>query len=144
MSKASRNVGSLIEDAACDYLASLGYHILERNYTCRLGEVDAVAHEGGVTVFIEIRYRGKGSLESPAESLGPAKLRRLRLAIRHYVARRPVSEETVFRVDVCLARPVSETTPLRPSGDGGLVREVQVPPLGPVRFEILKGVVDFG
>ena len=31
-------MGALVEDAACRYLALLGYRIFERNYTCRLGK----------------------------------------------------------------------------------------------------------
>lgn len=136
-------MGALVEDAACRYLALLGYRIFERNYTCRLGEIDVVAQEGDVLVFIEVRFRGKGSVELPGESLNRRKMDRLRLAIRHYLSERLGKEPPLARVDVCLARPSSECPGVKRPGRCGGKEGVPVPGLGFLRFEVLKGVLDF-
>ncbi|MGI6662941.1 MAG: YraN family protein [Bacillota bacterium] len=138
-----RTVGSLVEEAASRHLASLGYRILERNYASRVGEIDIVAKDGGILVFVEVRYRGMRSVESPAESLDRRKLSRIKRAIRHYLAERLGREPRVVRVDVCLARPVPETGCEEGTAERGGGEVVQVPFVGLVRFEVLKGVVDF-
>ncbi|HHY44956.1 MAG TPA: YraN family protein [Firmicutes bacterium] len=138
-----RTVGSIVEDAACRYLASVGYAVLERNYTCRLGEIDIVAKDGDVLVFVEVRFRGMGSVESPEESLDRRKLARMKRAARHYVAKRLGREPAGVRVDVCLARPVSRASIGKSPALPSRAETVQVPVLGLVSVEILRDVVDF-
>jgi putative endonuclease len=142
MSK-STTVGRLVEEAACRHLESLGYRIVARNYRCRVGEIDIVARHGIFLVFIEVRYRGKGSVELPAESLGPKKLRRLRRAALHYLAGLR-TEPPAVRVDVCLARPFAGCIAEGAGGAGGSDVVLPVPGLGFVSLEIQRGVVDFG
>jgi len=50
-------LGRLGEELASRRLRSLGYEILERNYRCPLGEIDLVARDGDVLVFVEIKTR---------------------------------------------------------------------------------------
>lgn len=145
----SSTVGQLVEEAACRRLESLGYRIVARNYRCRLGEIDIVARDGSFLVFIEVRYRGKGSVESPGESLGPRKLERLRRAVRRYLVGY-AKEPPAVRVDVCLARPAGGDMPpgsgSAPGAGGAGVSDaiLPVPGLGFVKFEVEKGVLDFG
>jgi len=48
-------VGKRGEDVACQYLLTKGYKLLEKNYTCPLGEIDIVAQVGKTIVFVEVR-----------------------------------------------------------------------------------------
>ena len=51
-------VGALGEQTAADYLAKLGYRILERNFRSRGGEVDIVAKDKqGCIAFVEVKTR---------------------------------------------------------------------------------------
>jgi putative endonuclease len=50
-------VGRAGEEAAVQYLLQRGYRILQRNYRCRVGEIDLVAQDGGTLVFIEVKTR---------------------------------------------------------------------------------------
>ncbi|MGI6632135.1 MAG: YraN family protein [Bacillota bacterium] len=129
----ARQLGAAVEAAACGFLSSLGYEVMERNYSCRFGEIDIVALEAGVLVFVEVRYRGLNSRESAGESLGWRKLERLRRAVRHYLMHRRVKDSTPVRVDACLGSPATPR--------GG--EAVPVPGLGFVRFQIIRGAVDF-
>ena len=40
-----REVGTRQESRAAEYLESLGYHILVRNFRCRFGEIDLIAKQ---------------------------------------------------------------------------------------------------
>jgi putative endonuclease len=94
-----RDSGSAGEDLACAWLERQGYRILARNWRCRSGEVDIVARQGAVTVFVEVKER-----RSPAHGLGLeavtwSKRQRLIRAARLYAAAKGLSE-TDLRFDV--------------------------------------------
>ena len=55
--KNNRKIGDEKERFACDWLEKHGYHVIERNFRCRSGEIDIVAREGAYLVFIEVKYR---------------------------------------------------------------------------------------
>jgi putative endonuclease len=59
--------------------------IVERNYTCPLGELDLVAVEDGCIVFVEVRSTGTDDTERPAASVDLAKQRRLTNLALHYL-----------------------------------------------------------
>ncbi len=50
-----------------------GYRILERNYRNRIGEIDIIAKEGLVLVFIEVKARKTARYGSPKNAVTPAK-----------------------------------------------------------------------
>ena len=51
----TRRIGNAGEDAAAAYLKQHGYHVVERNFSKRTGEVDIVAVEGGTIAFCEVK-----------------------------------------------------------------------------------------
>jgi putative endonuclease len=50
-----REVGKRGEDAATRYIRKRGYKIVERNFTCPLGEVDIIALDRKTLCFIEVK-----------------------------------------------------------------------------------------
>lgn len=52
-----KRLGSLGEGAAAAFLERRGYAIVERNYRCRLGEIDLVVTDGTIIVFVEVKLR---------------------------------------------------------------------------------------
>ncbi|WP_446424725.1 YraN family protein [Mailhella sp.] len=74
---ASARTGSAGEDAAAELLGRMGWTILARNWRSRHLELDIVAEERGVLVFVEVKTRAHGSLQSPHEALTPVKQERL-------------------------------------------------------------------
>ena len=44
--------GGGAEDQAARFLQRHGYRIVERNYRCRLGEIDLIASDGEGLVFV--------------------------------------------------------------------------------------------
>ena len=78
--------GKQAEDIACTWLESKGYTILSRNYTCRSGEIDIIAQDNDVIVFIEVRSLSKRSPDEALSSIHHKKQQRLQKAAQHYLA----------------------------------------------------------
>ncbi|UCH01083.1 MAG: YraN family protein [Deltaproteobacteria bacterium] len=69
MTKERITLGRLGEDLARERLKDLGYRILKTNYRCPLGEIDLVARDGDVLVFVEIKTRKNESLGQVKEAV---------------------------------------------------------------------------
>ncbi|MCM3879433.1 MAG: YraN family protein, partial [Vicinamibacterales bacterium] len=65
------------EDLACEELRRRGYVVLERRFRTRRGEIDIVARDSGVIVFVEVKARTNGSFGGPLESITWQKRQRL-------------------------------------------------------------------
>lgn len=52
-----RKVGDEQEIGAAFELEKAGYKILQRNFRCRIGEIDIIAEHQGYLVFVEVKYR---------------------------------------------------------------------------------------
>jgi putative endonuclease len=77
-----RALGAAGESAAARHLEQRGYRIVEANVRCRLGEIDLVAIDAGVIVFVEVKGNRGGQYGAPEEMVTPHKQRRLtRLAV---------------------------------------------------------------
>lgn len=82
-----KDVGRRGEKIAFAFLKKRGYHILDRNFRCPLGELDIVAEEGGQIVFIEVKARQSFNFGLPEESLNYPKKRRLTKLALFYLSR---------------------------------------------------------
>jgi putative endonuclease len=91
--------GTRAEELCAELMRRAGLLIVERNWRCRLGEIDLIAEEGGITVFAEVRMRSASFFGGAAESVTAAKRARLLAAARLYLSRRP---GTACRFDVFL------------------------------------------
>ena len=87
------------EDAAADYLAAQGYKIAQRNLTTRFGEVDIVAIEDGVVVFVEVKSRTSDEYGHPEDRVDRRKQRTLRRIAELYLQRHRLLD-TPCRFDV--------------------------------------------
>ena len=90
--------GQEAEDAAARYLERQGLVIVHRNYRTRLGEIDLVARDGPVLVFVEVRRRAPSRFGGAAASITNAKRRRIVAAARHFLLR--LGREPRCRFDV--------------------------------------------
>ncbi len=78
----SRWLGDRGEREAARFLRRKGLRILTRGYRTHQGEVDLVARDGEILVFVEVKSRRQGI---PAEAVTPEKQRRLTLAALHFL-----------------------------------------------------------
>lgn len=83
MTTQRRAVGAYGERLAERHLCEQGLVVLARNWRCAEGEVDLILRDGDDVVFCEVKTRRGDRFGTPAEAIGPAKVRRLRrLAVR--------------------------------------------------------------
>lgn len=76
------------EDLAAAHLGEQGFVLLERNFRCRLGELDIVARDGDTLVFVEVRSRASGGYGDPLETVNARKQKRLARVAQVYLSRR--------------------------------------------------------
>jgi len=91
--------GATAESQAVDLLVRRGYRIVERNYRCTIGELDIVARDRGVLVFVEVRSRANSEHGHALEMVGRRKQRKVTRVAQSYLAwRRPLFDEARFDV----------------------------------------------
>lgn len=78
--------GADAERAAAQMLVAAGYEIIERNYRCKAGELDIIARDRGVLVFVEVRSRSDAEHGSAFEMVRRPKQRRVVRVARYYLA----------------------------------------------------------
>ena len=77
--------GKAGEDAVCDYLEERGYTILTRNYRKKSGEIDIIAQDGDTAVFVEVKTRKYGAMESGTSAMTKTKMRRIITTSEEYM-----------------------------------------------------------
>jgi len=97
--KRGRGLGGKGEEVAKAYLQSLGYQILLENYTTPTGEVDLVAMDGKVLVFVEVKTRSSVEYGPPEAAVTPWKQRQIIRAAERYLLETGV-KEAACRFDV--------------------------------------------
>lgn len=70
--------GQAGEDHAARWYEGQGYEVLERNWRRRQGELDLIVRRGATVVFVEVKTRTTDRYGTGAESVLPAKQRRIR------------------------------------------------------------------
>lgn len=96
--------GALAEDRALAYLRRQGLVPVERNYRCKGGEIDLIMRAADDTlVFVEVRQRRGRGFGGAAQSITPAKQRRVLHAASHYLA--TLDRTPPCRVDVVALEP---------------------------------------
>ena len=92
--------GRWAESLARNFLLNEGLELLGENFRTRRGEIDIVMRDGETTVFIEVRFRGRSSFATGAESVDHGKRRRIARAAEVYLQRFPAAAERPCRFDV--------------------------------------------
>ena len=77
--------GKESESLAVRYLKKNGYKILEQNYRNKLGEIDIIAKEKGVLVFVEVKARKTLFYGSPKWAVTPKKQRKISMVALYYL-----------------------------------------------------------
>ena len=80
-----QRAGDAAEEAAAKHLAAAGCRIVARNARYRDGEVDLVARERDVLVFVEVRMRVSSRFGGAAVSVNSLKQKRIARAAQHWL-----------------------------------------------------------
>ncbi|MCS6285238.1 MAG: YraN family protein [Nitrospira sp.] len=97
------------ETKAEQFLRRKGYEILERNLRTTLGELDLVADDHGVLVFVEVKARTSGAFGGALLAVDRKKQAKLIRLAGQYLAQRHVSDR-ICRFDVVLVQGDAESS----------------------------------
>lgn len=79
--------GAFGESLAVEYLSEKGYKVLERNFSCRIGEVDIIAMQEDTVAFIEVKTRSSERFGLPSEAVSLTKQNRIVKTALYYMQR---------------------------------------------------------
>ena len=92
-------LGRVGERLAVKYLKSIGYQILETNYTTTFGEIDIVAKDGEYVVFVEVKTRSSDYFVNQSEAVNYKKREKYRSLAHAYLLKTGETEQSC-RFDV--------------------------------------------
>lgn len=100
------------EHLAADYLQKQGYTILESNARTAYGEIDLIARQQNVTVFVEVKTRSSSAFGPPEAAITPRKREHLLASAQAYLQAHPQLDGD-WRVDViAIQRNQQATSPV--------------------------------
>lgn len=94
-----KKLGKVGEILAYRYLKRRGYTILARNYSTPMGEIDIVAEDGDVLVFVEVKMRRSDAYGLPYEAINSKKMQKLTRLAQLYIKRKNLYNREV-RFDI--------------------------------------------
>lgn len=77
--------GDIGENIAKEYLKSKGYRIIKANFKNAIGEIDIIAYDGEILVFVEVKYRKNSMFGLPREAVNLAKQNKIKLVATSYI-----------------------------------------------------------
>ena len=94
----TQKIGNKGESIARDYLIQKGYVIIDTNWSTRFGELDIIALQDEVYVFVEVKTRYSKNTESAFTSITPTKQEKMIKAVYHYIHEKDL-EDIIWRID---------------------------------------------
>lgn len=85
---------------AVNYLENNGFQILERNFHCKMGEIDIIAFKDNIIRFIEVKYRGSDAYGFAIQSISPRKQQRIYNTAQFYLMKNKTYEQHEYSFDV--------------------------------------------
>lgn len=96
----TRTTGTRWERKAESFLRAHGLKPVTRNFSCRLGEIDLVMHDGQCLIVVEVRYRAGRRLAPAHLTVDRRKQQKLVRAAAMFLARHPGYAVSPLRFDV--------------------------------------------
>jgi putative endonuclease len=92
--------GQKAEDLAETFLQTKGLVTHEKNFRCKLGEIDLIMRDQDVLVFIEVRLRSNPFFTNAAESVDRQKQRKIMNTASYYLQQKHLTDKVACRFDV--------------------------------------------
>lgn len=106
--KHNQHVGKWGEDAATEYLIQRGLEILARNARTPYGEIDIVAKQGDVTIFVEVKTLRLSRNFFPEQNVTARKREHMLAAAEYYAAEHEIDH---WQIDVISVEGKPDSTP---------------------------------
>lgn len=97
---AKRIFGDKGEEFVANYLRKNGYVISAKNYKSRYGEIDIIAENNNMILFVEVKTRSKEAAKfiSPAECVSDEKQQRIIATAQYYILNNGVGLQPRFDI----------------------------------------------
>ena len=92
--------GRQAESRAAGYLARSGMTLVQRNFRCKLGEIDLIMLDRDELVFVEVKYRSSDRFGNSLDYVSRQKQLKLKKAALFYLQKHPQYAAHPFRFDV--------------------------------------------
>ena len=104
-----KELGKKGEELALRFLKKRGYRIVEKNYVCKMGEMDIIAKEKDTLVFVEVKTRTSTIFGPPQLAVNPTKQMQLsKVALSYLKAKQLEDVKARFDVVAILLGPKGE------------------------------------
>ena len=104
-----KELGKKGEEVALRFLKKRGYRLIEKNYVCKMGEMDIIAKEKDTLVFIEVKTRTSTEFGPPQLAVHSSKQRQLSKVALNYLKEKQLEDvKARFDVVAILLRPKGE------------------------------------
>src|SRR4030042_5472976 len=80
-----KELGKKGEELALRFLKKKGFRIIEKNYVCKMGEMDIIAREKDTLAFIEVKTRTSTLFGPPQLAVNASKQRQLSKVALNYL-----------------------------------------------------------
>jgi putative endonuclease len=95
--KHNQKVGKWGENAVAEYLVERGYEILARNARTPYGEIDIVAKQADITIFVEVKTLRLSKNFFPEQNVTARKQAHMLACAEHYAAEHAIDH---WQIDV--------------------------------------------
>lgn len=85
-----RKLGKEAESLAVKFLIENGYIIINKNFRCKIGEIDIIANDKDYTVFIEVKYRKTNKNGLPCEAVTFNKQKTIIKVAQYYLSEKNI------------------------------------------------------
>ena len=93
----NKRIGAWGEQAAADWLTERGYEIIARNVRTPYGEIDIIAKQGDVTIFVEVKTLISSKNFFPEHNITARKREHMLNAGQYYAAEHEIDH---WQIDV--------------------------------------------
>jgi len=90
--RGKKELGKIGEEVALRFLKKNGYQILQRNYVCKLGEMDIIARERDTLAFIEVKTRTSTTFGPPQLAVNAFKQMQLSKVALNFIKEKRLGE----------------------------------------------------
>jgi putative endonuclease len=99
LSMQKKELGRKGEEIAFRFLKKKGYRIIEKNYVCKMGEMDIIAKEKDTLAFIEVKTRTSTTFGPPQLAVNRKKQMQLSKVALYFLKEKRI-EDVKARFDV--------------------------------------------
>ncbi len=100
--------GEAAEKACCQFLKKQGLKLVEKNFNCRMGEIDLIMLDTNILAFIEVRFRKNNAFGGAVASITTKKQQKIRRTAELYLQQNTRYKNARF--DVVAMSPAAQTS----------------------------------